>query len=156
MKLTPVVLANTNSGGVTINDVIMHAGVPNAPFGGVGDSGYGAYHGVHGFLCFTHQRVVVAPPTWLDMVMSFRYPPYDLKHLGKIAVVQKMGFQPGEQMSDQIIHKGGRRNVWIRSIKLLTQVVILFALARLVLQRGTLINETKGLWQDVAMRLKLS
>ncbi|TVY21156.1 Aldehyde dehydrogenase 3 [Lachnellula arida] len=155
-ELTLLVLANTNSGGVTINDVIMHAGVPNAPFGGVGDSGYGAYHGFHGFLCFTHQRVVVAPPTWLDMVMSFRYPPYDLKHLSKVAVAKKLGFQPGEQISDQIIHRGGKGSVWMKSMKLLAQVVICFALARLVLQRGTLINETKGLWQGVARKLQLS
>lgn len=155
IELTSLVLANTNSGGVTINDVIMHAGVPNAPFGGVGDSGYGSYHGPHGFLCFTHRRVVVAPPTWLDMVMSFRYPPYDLKHLSKIAVANKLGFQPGEQMSDQIVYKGGRGSVWMKSIKLLAQVVICVALARLVLQRGSLINETKDWWQHVAMKLQL-
>jgi len=130
-ELTSPVLANTNSGGVTINDVIMHAGVPNAPFGGVGDSGYGAYHGVHGFLCFTHRRIVVAPPTWLDMVMSFRYPPYDLKHLSKISVAKKLRFQPGEQMSDQIIHKGRKSNVSVKSIKLLAQVVVCFAVVRL-------------------------
>lgn len=144
IELMSLVLANTNSGGVTINDVVMHAGVPNAPFGGVGDSGYGAYHGVHGFLCFTHRRVVVAPPTWLDKVMSFRYPPYDLKHLSKIAVVQKLGFRPGEQMSDQIIYSGRRWGTWMRSFKLLAQVVVCLTLARLALRRGTSINEIKG------------
>lgn len=153
--LTSLVLANTNSGGVTVNDVIMHAGVPNTPFGGVGDSGYGAYHGINGFLCFTHRRVVVAPPTWLDIVMSFRYPQYDLKHPSKIAVTQKLGFKAGEEMSDQVIYNGRKQSVAMRLFKFLTQVVIFFALARMVLQRGTLINETKGLWRDVAIKLKL-
>ncbi|KAF5688646.1 aldehyde dehydrogenase (NAD+) [Fusarium denticulatum] len=53
------VLQNTISGGVTINDVLMHYGVPGAPFGGVGDSGQGYYHGKYGFMAFTHQRTIL-------------------------------------------------------------------------------------------------
>lgn len=52
------VLARTCSGGVTINDVIRHAGVDDLPFGGVGASGMGAYHGRHGFLTFSHARAI--------------------------------------------------------------------------------------------------
>lgn len=95
------IMANTNSGGVTINDVLMHAGVHGAPFGGVGESGYGYYHGIHGFNAFTHTRVVVGPPTWLDKVMSFRYPPFSVKHIPKIEVKNKIGFKRGETMADQ-------------------------------------------------------
>ncbi|WP_216893166.1 aldehyde dehydrogenase family protein [Nocardia alni] len=51
-------LAYTNSGGVTRNDVFAHQVVPGAPFGGVGGSGYGAYHGKFGFDEFTHRRTV--------------------------------------------------------------------------------------------------
>ncbi|MEV0692541.1 aldehyde dehydrogenase family protein [Streptomyces sp. NPDC050388] len=51
----------TTSGGVTRNDCFAHQTVPGAPFGGVGHSGYGAYHGKAGFDEFTHRRTVAAP-----------------------------------------------------------------------------------------------
>jgi aldehyde dehydrogenase (NAD+) len=94
---------NTISGGVTINDVLMHAGVPGAPFGGVGESGMGYYHGKYGFLAFSHTRTIVAPPTWLDRLMSFRYPPFDIRHRGKLAVPNRLGFKRGEKLEDQKI-----------------------------------------------------
>lgn len=50
------ILDRTTSGGVTINDVAVHVAVPNSPFGGVGESGYGAYHGKIGFDTFSHTR----------------------------------------------------------------------------------------------------
>jgi coniferyl-aldehyde dehydrogenase len=52
------VLEHTLSGGVTINDVMMHAAMHDAPFGGVGASGMGHYHGREGFLEFSHLRTV--------------------------------------------------------------------------------------------------
>jgi coniferyl-aldehyde dehydrogenase len=51
-------LEETVSGGATINDVIYHVAQEDLPFGGVGDSGSGSYHGEHGFLTFTHQKSV--------------------------------------------------------------------------------------------------
>ncbi|GAB7354595.1 hypothetical protein MBLNU459_g5037t2 [Dothideomycetes sp. NU459] len=101
------ILDNTISGGVTINDVMMHASVHGAPFGGVGESGYGYYHGAHGFKCFTHTRIIVEPPAWLERLISFRYPPFDAKHISKIAVTNKLGFRRGETMEDQKIKKVG-------------------------------------------------
>lgn len=68
------VLGNTSSGGVCINDTIMHLANPNLPFGGVGPSGTGSYHGIHGFRAFSHERSVMTRGTWLDPAM--RYPPY--------------------------------------------------------------------------------
>jgi coniferyl-aldehyde dehydrogenase len=56
------VLERTVSGGVTINDVMMHAAMHDAPFGGVGASGRGHYHGHEGFLEFSHQRTVFKAP----------------------------------------------------------------------------------------------
>ena len=67
-------LERTSSGGVCINDVIMHVGVPELPFGGVGASGMGAYHGKAGFDTFSHQRSVLRRPFWLDLPV--RYAPY--------------------------------------------------------------------------------
>jgi len=55
-------LANTSSGGVAINDCLMHAAMHDAPFGGVGASGMGHYHGREGFLAFSHQRTVFVAP----------------------------------------------------------------------------------------------
>jgi coniferyl-aldehyde dehydrogenase len=52
------VLARTISGGVTVNDCMLHVIQENLPFGGVGPSGMGAYHGEHGFRRFSHERAV--------------------------------------------------------------------------------------------------
>lgn len=68
------VLKETTSGGACINECIVHLAVPELPFGGVGESGIGAYHGRHGFDTFTHQKAVLRNPTVLDV--KLRYPPY--------------------------------------------------------------------------------
>ncbi|PTR24922.1 coniferyl-aldehyde dehydrogenase [Rhodococcus sp. OK519] len=56
------VLTRTCSGGVTVNDIMMHPGMHDAPFGGVGASGMGHYHGREGFLEFSHARTVFEAP----------------------------------------------------------------------------------------------
>jgi len=53
------VLANTTSGGVMVNNCIMHVAEHNLPFGGVNNSGIGRYHGVHGFRELSHERAVL-------------------------------------------------------------------------------------------------
>lgn len=68
------ILRRTSSGGVCFNDVVMHVGVPELPFGGVGNSGMGSYHGEAGFRTFSHERSVLRRPFLLDA--PFRYPPY--------------------------------------------------------------------------------
>lgn len=70
------VLRHTSSGGACINDTIMHIANDNLPFGGVGQSGMSAYHGVESFRVFSHRRAVVSSPTWIDV--PFRYMPYSL------------------------------------------------------------------------------
>ena len=64
----------TSAGCSCINDTIMHIANENIPFGGVGNSGMGHYHGKLSFEAFSHQRSVVTTPTWLDL--PFRYMPY--------------------------------------------------------------------------------
>ena len=78
------VLTMTSSGGVCFNDVVLQAGIPELPFGGVGTSGMGKYHGKAGFDNFTHYKSVLKRPFWLDL--NFRYPPYklDLSLLNKL------------------------------------------------------------------------
>lgn len=68
------VLVQTVSGGVTVNDTLMHIAHENLPFGGVGESGWGAYHGEAGFLRFTHGKSVLVQSR-LAMGHLF-YPPY--------------------------------------------------------------------------------
>jgi len=68
------VLARTSSGGVCVNGTIMHIGNPNAPFGGVGPSGMGAYHGRFSFETFSHRKAVLTRGMRFDPKMM--YPPY--------------------------------------------------------------------------------
>lgn len=67
------------AGGVVFNHVAMHVLVPQLPFGGVGESGMGAYHGEWGFQTFSHRKAVLAKTTWPDP--RFVYPPYTDKAL---------------------------------------------------------------------------
>jgi aldehyde dehydrogenase (NAD+) len=68
------VLETTSSGGACVNATVMHLAVPELPFGGVGESGTGAYHGLRGFQAFSHRRSVLERPTRPDP--SVLYPPY--------------------------------------------------------------------------------
>jgi aldehyde dehydrogenase (NAD+) len=87
------ITTETLSGGVTFNDCAMHAFAKGAPFGGVGNSGAGAYHGHHGILAFSHQRTYVnGLPAWMEGLMGARYPPYSLKKSKMIAPPPKASF----------------------------------------------------------------
>ncbi len=68
------VIDRTSSGGVCINDTVMHISVPELPFGGVGTSGMGAYHGKASFETFSHRKSILSRSTRFDP--SLRYPPY--------------------------------------------------------------------------------
>ena len=68
------VVAGTTSGGVCVNGTLMHISNPHLPFGGVGESGTGAYHGRFGFDTFSHQRAVHTRSTRVDP--DLLYPPY--------------------------------------------------------------------------------
>ncbi len=73
-KKAKEVLAQTSSGGACVNDIIMHVANHNLPFGGVGNSGLGKYHGKESFLAFSNKRAVVTTPTWIDL--PFKYVPF--------------------------------------------------------------------------------
>ena len=75
------VVRHTSSGGGCINDVIMHIANENVPFGGVGNSGMGRYHGRESFDAFSHTRSIVTTSKWLDL--PFRYMPYKMFGLVK-------------------------------------------------------------------------
>jgi aldehyde dehydrogenase (NAD+) len=107
------ILNNTISGGVTVNDCLLHAGAQGAPFGGVGESGYGSYNGRYGFDAFTHKRTVVRLPNWLDRFMGFRYPPYDVGKSKNYIMPAQPEFKRGETLENQKLG-GDRWSKWFR------------------------------------------
>jgi coniferyl-aldehyde dehydrogenase len=86
------VLARTMSGGVTVNDVIFHCGIDDLPFGGIGPSGMGAYHGPEGFKTFSHARAVFRQSR-LDIArLAGLKPPYG--KAAERAIAQQMKVAP--------------------------------------------------------------
>ncbi|KAI9048502.1 hypothetical protein LZ554_007336 [Drepanopeziza brunnea f. sp. 'monogermtubi'] len=76
---TDKILNEVTSGGASVNDAYFHGSIPTLAFGGVGDSGQGAYRGKASFDTFTHRRSVVTTPGWMEKLIDVRYPPYDGK-----------------------------------------------------------------------------
>ena len=71
------VLNHTTSGGVTVNDVVMHVAQEDLPFGGVGPSGMGSYHGIDGFKNFSHAKAIYTQSkTVSKMAAAMMRPPY--------------------------------------------------------------------------------
>ncbi len=83
------VLAQTVSGGVTVNDTLMHIAHENLPFGGVGESGWGSYHGEAGFLRLTQQKPVLVSSKWSRGDLFF--PPYG-KRFAQVMGLMKRWF----------------------------------------------------------------
>ena len=73
------VIERTTAGGVTVNGTILHISNPNLPFGGVGESGMGAYHGKSSIDIFQHRKPVLRKSTKVDP--SIAYPPYTEKKM---------------------------------------------------------------------------
>ncbi|KAG8521926.1 Aldehyde dehydrogenase, dimeric NADP-preferring, partial [Galemys pyrenaicus] len=74
-KVIKKMIAETSSGGVTANDVIVHIMVHSLPFGGVGNSGMGSYHGKKSFETFSHRRSCLVRPLLNGESLKARYPP---------------------------------------------------------------------------------
>jgi len=70
------VLTRTTSGGVTVNDVIMHVAQEDLPFGGVGPSGMGSYHGYDGFRNFSHAKSIYSQSKTVSKLAAAMRPPY--------------------------------------------------------------------------------
>lgn len=88
------ILDRTSSGGVLVNDILMHLQELSLPFGGVGPSGNGAYHGEKSFETFTHMRSTMVKDLMSEPVSSCRYPPYN-EDKGKILGVLVYGLPDG-------------------------------------------------------------
>ncbi len=68
------VLDELSNGATVVNHLMYHLAVSGLPFGGVGNSGTGSYHGQWGFETFSHRKAVLRKPTWFDLPVA--YPPY--------------------------------------------------------------------------------
>ena len=77
------ILSQIQSGGVTINDTLVHLSSNYLPFGGIGESGMGSYHGIYSFNEFSQKRAVMERSTKIDIPL--RYPPYK----GKLPIVKR-------------------------------------------------------------------
>lgn len=88
-KETDRALKEIRSGGASVNDGFYHGCIPTLAFGGVGDSGQGAYRGKSSFDCFTHRRSVTTTPGWMEGLLNVRYPPFN----GKVEKFRKMTLQ---------------------------------------------------------------
>ena len=82
------VLRGSVSGGVTVNDTLLHIAHDGLPFGGVGESGLGAYHGETGFLRFTHQKSVFVQSRWA--AGRLLYPPYGTRFDRVMAFIRRL------------------------------------------------------------------
>jgi aldehyde dehydrogenase (NAD+) len=82
------VIGETTAGGTTVNNAVVHFANANLPFGGVGPSGLGSYHGHFGFKAFSHERAVLQQGR-VDMLKSI-YPPYGPKVARMVAFMRKL------------------------------------------------------------------
>lgn len=93
------IIKNTSSGAVVVNDTLMHAGVPGLPFGGVGGSGMGAYHGKHSFDLFSHKKAIMRRNMMMESANALRYAPYK---------------DSNYNLMKALLLKTGPRKVWVR------------------------------------------
>ncbi|KAM8797277.1 aldehyde dehydrogenase family 3 member A2 [Eudromia elegans] len=95
-KLINKVISETTSGGVTANDVIMHYFLSTLPFGGVGNSGMGAYHGQHSFDTFSHHRSCLIKDLKMEGTHALRYPPGSQKKVdwAKFFLLKRFNWRP--------------------------------------------------------------
>ncbi|KAK1145224.1 hypothetical protein N8T08_004377 [Aspergillus melleus] len=121
------ILSSTQSGGVTINKVALHAAVPGAPFGGVGESGHGYYHGEWGFKAFSHMRTIARPRPLMSKLSTFALPPYSMDKLKWLQVKNGLGFKREWTLEDE--RGASRRGLWqtlgARAIHILALLVSL-------------------------------
>ncbi|KAB7498820.1 Aldehyde dehydrogenase, dimeric NADP-preferring [Armadillidium nasatum] len=90
-KRVNTLLTETSYGGSCVNDVLIHLSVPGLPFGGVGNSGMGSYHGKASFDCFSHKKscLIRNYNKIADLIAANRYPPYSEKKINFLSFMLK-------------------------------------------------------------------
>ncbi|CAI9720204.1 aldehyde dehydrogenase, dimeric NADP-preferring-like [Octopus vulgaris] len=94
-RLIQQFLTETSSGGVCINDTVVHTALNTLPFGGVGHSGMGYYHGKFSFDNFSHHKSVMWKSMALESVNSIRYPPYNERNYRRLQWVLRKSLKRG-------------------------------------------------------------
>ncbi|XP_074854237.1 aldehyde dehydrogenase family 3 member B1-like isoform X2 [Carettochelys insculpta] len=89
-KVVQRVLERTSSGGFGANDTLMQMTLLSLPFGGIGSSGLGSYHGRFSFDTFSHRRACLLRRPGLEALNSMRYPPYSERKMGLLASVSQV------------------------------------------------------------------
>lgn len=89
---TNLVRSQTSSGAYVVNDTILQMTNLNLPFGGVGASGYGRYHGKDGFLAFTNPKSIALISSMDSFPVNQRYPPYNDSKKSIMTKLLKFGF----------------------------------------------------------------
>jgi aldehyde dehydrogenase (NAD+) len=89
-SLAKRIVDSTSSGSTCVNDVIFQIAPPSLPFGGVGESGIGNYHGKYSFETFSHPRAVAYSATWTEALLTKRNPPYTQKKTALLESVTKI------------------------------------------------------------------
>ncbi|KAF8768779.1 hypothetical protein HU200_007339 [Digitaria exilis] len=89
-KLKNRIIEETSSGSVTFNDAIVQYGLDSIPFGGVGHSGFGQYHGKYSFEMFSHKKAVLKRSFLIEFM--FRYPPWDETKISMLRRVYRFDY----------------------------------------------------------------
>ena len=84
------VVEETSSGSVTFNDAVVQYAIDGLPFGGVGQSGFGQYHGKYSFEMFSHKKAVLKRSFLIEFL--FRYPPWDESKVGMLRHVYRFDY----------------------------------------------------------------
>jgi len=90
------VITHSTAGSTVVNDTLVQNTNNNLPFGGIGPSGTGSYHGEYSFRNFSHEKAVMERPTMLDAPV--RYPPYTDSKLSQLKFLRKIPFNPRQLM----------------------------------------------------------
>lgn len=134
-KATKKMIEETTSGGVTVNDVMMHYTLSSLPFGGVGQSGMGCYHGKHTFDQLSHQRACLIRSLGMESVNLSRYPPQDRRRARRARMALK----------SPMIDLSKRTFVWAVSATIIAFGLLITLLVILLIASG--LNCTCWYWR---------
>ncbi|PLB44127.1 aldehyde dehydrogenase [Aspergillus steynii IBT 23096] len=140
------IISSTQSGGVTVNLVALHAAIPGAPFGGVGESGHGYYHGQWGFKEFSHMRTIARPRPLISKLSALAHPPYSMDGLKWLRVKNGLGFKREWTLEDErrVSSRGKLLKISSRAINVLVVLVSLGLLDYKSNQRLGLLRRALG------------
>ncbi|KAM9801269.1 aldehyde dehydrogenase family 3 member A2-like [Neosynchiropus ocellatus] len=132
---TKRMIDETSSGGVTVNDVMMHYTLCSLPFGGVGQSGMGRYRGKHSFDQLSHHRACMIRSLGMESVNRSRYPPQDRRRARKVQMA----------LRSPMIDLSKRTYVWAVCMTILTVGLLITLTVILLIAAG--LNCTCWYWR---------